>query len=51
LIIKYNYHIVDVRTVKDRDKILVHVVMFLSFGISLLGCSRYFDHLLLLLLC
>jgi hypothetical protein len=27
--------------VKDWDKILVHVIMSLSFGISLLGCSRY----------
>jgi hypothetical protein len=38
---KYNYYIVVVRTVKDWDKILVHVIVSLSSGISLLDWSRY----------
>jgi hypothetical protein len=38
---KSNYQFVAVRTMKDWDKILVHVIVSLSFGISLLGCSRY----------
>jgi hypothetical protein len=46
---EYNYHIIVVRTMKDWEKsctcghvlINLHVVAFLSFGISLLGSSRY----------
>jgi hypothetical protein len=29
---KYNYHIFIVRTVKDWDKILIHVIVSLSWG-------------------